>query len=82
MNFFRKCCYCLCDKGGSIPLVEEGEDKLDTGIKSKGVNANDEDLFPQKLYRPDEINVIKYVYIYINYFIVPKKYYFINRKRI
>lgn len=64
MNFFRKCCYCLCDKAGSIPLVEEGEDKLDTGIKSKGINANDEDLFPKKLYRPDEINVIKYVCYY------------------
>lgn len=64
MNFFKKCCYCLCDKAGSIPLVEEGEDKLDTGIKSKELNANDEDLFPKKLYRPDEINVIKYVCYY------------------
>ena len=64
MSFFEKICFCFCNKAGTVPLEEEGENQLETGIRRKDISANDEDLFPQKLYRPDEINVIKYVWRY------------------
>ena len=46
----------VCEECLKILLEEKKKEE------KKKVSANDEDLFPQKLYRPDEINVIKYVH--------------------
>lgn len=60
-NFFRRICYCLCNKSGTIPLVEEGEEKFETGIQKLSQSASEEELFDKKWYREDEKEKIKYV---------------------
>lgn len=60
-NFFRRICYCLCNKSGTIPLVEEGEEKFGTGIQKLSQSASEEELFDKKWYREDEKEKIKYV---------------------
>ena len=60
-NFFRRICYCLCNKSGTIPLVEEGEEKVGTGIQKLSQSASEEELFDKKWYREDEKEKIKYV---------------------
>lgn len=60
-NFFRKICCCLCKNSDTIPLVEEGEERLETGIKKLSHNASEEELFDKRWYREDEKEKIKYV---------------------
>ena len=60
-NFFRRICYCLCNKSGTIPLVEEGEEKFEAGIQKLSQSASEEELFDKKWYREDEKEKIKYV---------------------
>ena len=38
MSFFDKICYCFCNKAGTVPLEEEGENQLETGIRRKGIS--------------------------------------------
>ena len=49
-NFFRRICYCLCNKSGTIPLVEEGEEKFGTGIQKLSQSASEEELFDNQIY--------------------------------
>ena len=37
MSFFEKICFCFCNKAGTVPLEEEGENQLETGIRRKDI---------------------------------------------
>ena len=58
MSFFDKICYCFCNKAGTVPLEEEGENQLETGIRRKD--------YPEENRKPD--GICHWAFVYEHYF--------------